>query len=35
MMPGTRTARILMVVVAVIVALGLVVGMAGTPGTTP
>ena len=31
MMPGTRYARILMVIVAVIVAVGMVVAMAGSP----
>ena len=33
MMPGTRLARILMIVLAVIVGLGLIVGMAGTPAS--
>jgi hypothetical protein len=32
MMPGTRLARVLMIIVAVVVAIGLVVGMAGAPG---
>jgi hypothetical protein len=31
MMPGSRLARILMVVVAIVVALGMVVSMAGSP----
>ena len=31
MMPGTRYARILMVIVAVVVAVGMVVAMAGSP----
>jgi hypothetical protein len=31
MMPGSRVARILMIIVAVVVAVGLVVGMAGAP----
>jgi phosphotransferase system glucose/maltose/N-acetylglucosamine-specific IIC component len=32
MMPGARYARILMVIVAIIVAIGLVVGVAAMPG---
>jgi hypothetical protein len=32
MMPGARYARILMIIVAIVVAIGLVVGMASTPG---
>lgn len=31
MMPGSRYARMLMIVVAIVVALGLVVSMAGSP----
>jgi hypothetical protein len=31
MMPGSRYARILMIIVAIVVALGMVVAMAGTP----
>jgi hypothetical protein len=31
MMPGTRYARILMIIVAIVVAMGMVVAMAGTP----
>jgi hypothetical protein len=31
MMPGTRYARMLMIVVAIVVALGMVVAMAGSP----
>ena len=31
MMPGTRYARILMIIVAIVVALGMIVAMAGTP----
>jgi hypothetical protein len=32
MMPGARYARILMIIVAIVVAIGLVVGVAATPG---
>jgi hypothetical protein len=31
MMPGTRLARVLMIVVAIVVAVGLVMGMTGAP----
>jgi hypothetical protein len=31
MMPGARYARVLMIVVAIVVAMGLIVGMAATP----
>jgi hypothetical protein len=31
MMPGTRYARILMIIVAIVVAMGMVVAMAGSP----
>ncbi len=32
MMPGSRYARFLMIIVAIVVALGMVVAMAGAPG---
>jgi hypothetical protein len=32
MMPGARYARVLMIIVAIVVAMGLIVGMAGAPG---
>jgi hypothetical protein len=31
MMPGSRTARILMILVAIVVATGMVIAMAGSP----
>ena len=33
MMPGARYARVLMIIVAIVVALGLIVGMAAAPAT--
>jgi hypothetical protein len=33
MMPGARYARVLMIIVAIVVAMGLVVGIAGMPAT--
>jgi hypothetical protein len=33
MMPGARYARVLMIIVAIVVALGLIVGTAGMPGS--
>jgi hypothetical protein len=31
MMPGTRYARVLMIIVAIVVAMGMIVAMAGSP----